>query len=397
GGTTWESVTDGLSNPGVAGVVVSPTNGNIVYVLTGDGDSYSPGYLVYDYGSSRPSIGVFKSTDGGNSWTQTGSLYTGGDYEGHELAISPTDGNHLLAATSQGIYRTTNGGTTWTQVKTGEHWDVVFKPGSNTTVYASSGSGIFYSTDGGVTWNTATTDFSVAAAGRIQLAVSPANTNYVYAIGGATPAAGQFTGIFRSTNSGVSYTRRCNTPNVLGSEENGLDANNQGAYDLGITVKPSDENYVATCGLNVWVSNGSNGASSMVWSTKYREGYAGAANKYIHPDVHAVAYNPLNDNLYAATDGGFYRSTDDGTSWTNLSAGLITSQFYGMAMRDADADGDADGLQILAGAQDNGIKHRTVAGPTVFNHVICCDGYGSAISPDDPDVMYYNINSNFYR
>lgn len=397
GGTTWESVTDGLSNPGVAGVVVSPTNGNIVYVLTGDGDSYSPGYLVYDYGSSRPSIGVFKSTDGGNSWTQTGPLYTGGDYEGHELAISPTDGNHLLAATSQGIYRTTNGGTTWTQVKTGEHWDVVFKPGSNTTVYASSGSGIFYSTDGGVTWNTATTDFSVAGAGRIQLAVSPANTNYVYAIGGATPAAGQFTGIFRSTNSGVSYTRRCNTPNVLGSEENGLDANNQGAYDLGITVKPSDENYVATCGLNVWVSNGSNGASSMVWSTKYREGYAGAANKYIHPDVHAVAYNPLNDNLYAATDGGFYRSTDDGTSWTNLSAGLITSQFYGMAMRDADADGDADGLQILAGAQDNGIKHRTVAGPTVFNHVICCDGYGSAISPDDPDVMYYNINSNFYR
>jgi photosystem II stability/assembly factor-like uncharacterized protein len=399
GGTTWASVTDGLVNPGVAGVAISPTNGNIVYILTGDGDSYTPGYLVYDYGSSRPSSGVFKSTDGGTSWTQMGSLYTGGDYEGHRLTISGTNGNYLFATTSQGIYRTTDGGTTWTQVKTGEHWDIEFKPGSDSTIYASSGSAIFYSTQGGRsgTWNTATTDFSVASAGRIELAVSAANSNYVYALGGATPAAGQFTGIFRSTNSGVDYTRRSNTPNILGSEENGSDGNNQGAYDLGITVKPTDASYLATCGLNVWVTSASNGGTTMVWSTKYREGYAGAANKYIHPDVHEVRYNPLNNYLYAATDGGFYRSTDDGTSWTNLSAGLATSQFYGMSMRDKNGNGEADEIQILAGAQDNGIKHRTTSGGSVFNHVICCDGYGTAISADNSNDLYYNINSSFYR
>lgn len=399
GGSTWNSVTDGLSNPGVGGVAVSPTNGNIVYVLTGDGDSYNPGYLVYDYGSSRASIGVFKSTDGGTSWTQTGPLYTGGDYEGHRLTVSGSNGNYLFAATSQGIYRTTDGGTNWTQVKTGEHWDIKFKPGDDSVVYASSGTAIFYSTQGGRsgTWLTATTDFSVTGAGRIELAVSAANPNYVYALGGATPAAGQFTGIFRSTNSGISYTRRCNTPNILGSEENGLDGNNQGAYDLGITAKPTDAEYVATCGLNVWVSNGSNGASSMVWSTKYREGYAGAANKYIHPDVHAVAYNPLNNYLYAGTDGGIYRSTDDGTSWTNLTNNLITTQFYGLAMRDADADGEGNGVGFLAGAQDNGMKHRTDGGSSIFDHVICCDGYGTAIDADDANVLHMNINSSYYR
>lgn len=398
GGSSWASVTDGLANPGVAGVAISPTNGNVVYLLTGDGDSYSPGYLVYDYGSSRASIGVFKSTDGGTTWTQTGDLYTGGDYEGHRLTVSNNNGNFLLAATSQGIYRTTNGGTSWEQVKTGEHWDIKFKPGNDSVVYATSGSAIFYSNNGGRsgTWNTATTDFSVAAAGRIELGVSENNANYVYALCG-NAAAGSYVGIFRSTNSGVSYTRRSNTPNILGSEENGLDGNDQSAYDLGITVKPSDANFIATCGLNVWVSSASNGGTAMVWSTKYREGYAGAANKYIHPDVHAVAYNPLNDNLYAATDGGFYRSTDDGVSWTNITNTISTTQFYGMAMRDADADGDGDGVGFLAGAQDNGMKHRLNSGASNFDHVICCDGYGTAIDPDDPDVLYMNINDGFYR
>jgi hypothetical protein len=397
GGTSWVSVTDGLANPGVAGIAISPVNGSLLYLLTGDGDSYNSGFLVFQYGSSRLSSGVFKSTDGGTSWTPTGTLFAG-DYEGHRLTASPTNGNFLLAATSQGIYRTINGGSSWEQVQTGEYWDIKFKPGSDSVVYASTGSGIFYSNNGGRlgTWVAATTDFSVAAATRIELAVTPNNVNYVYALGGAS-AAGSFTGIFRSVNSGVSYTRRSNTPNILGSEENGLDGSNQGNYDLGITAKPTDAEFIATCGLNVWVSSASNGGSAMVWSTKYREGYAGAANKYIHPDVHAVAYNALNNNLFACSDGGVYRSTDDGLSWTNITNSISTGQYYGMAMRDADADGDGDGVGFLAGAQDNGMKHRPDSGPTVFDHIICCDGYGTAIDADNPDILYMNINSSYYK
>lgn len=397
GGTTWASVTDGLTNPGVAGIAISPTNGNVIYILTGDGDSYNPGYLVYDYGSSRASSGVYKSTDGGTTWTQTGALFTGGDYEGHRLRVSPTNGNYLFATTSQGIYRTIDGGTTWTQVKSGEHWDIEFKPGNDSVVYATSGSGIFYSTGGGRsgTWNTSTTDFSVASARRIELAVSANNANYVYALCGAA-GSGTFTGIFRSTNSGVDYTRRTNTPNILNSSTTGAGTGEQSDYDLGICVKPNNAEIIATCGLCVWRSNGANGGTTMVSSTIYRESF-GAASAYIHPDVHDVQYNPLNNNLYAASDGGFYRSTDDGVTWTNLSAGLSTSQFYGMTIRDTDGDGDADGLQILAGAQDNGIKYRPSSGSSIFNHVICCDGYGVAASADNTNNIYYNINNGFYK
>lgn len=397
GGSNWASVSDAVGALGISGIAISPTNGNVIYILTGDGDSRTPGYLVYDYGSAPECMGVYKSIDGGTTWTKTGVLYAGaGDFEGHRLSISPTNGNFLLAATNQGIYKTTNGGTTWTQVKTGEHWDVKFKPGNDNVVYATSGNSIFYSTTAGDlgTWTTATSDFSTSGSGRINLAVTAANSAYVFAVCGNSYTGG-FTGVFRSTNSGVSYVRRCNTPNILGKLEDGSDAGDQTAYDLGITVDPASVLNVATCGLNVWTS--SNGGGNFAWSTKYREGYAGAANKYIHPDVHAIEYNPINGYLYAGSDGGIYRSIDDGVSWTNLNTGVATSQFYGMAMQDTNGDGEADGLNLLAGAQDNGIKYRPTGGGSVFGHVICCDGYGVAIAPDNSNNIYFNFNDLFAK
>ncbi|MBL7727472.1 MAG: hypothetical protein JNM68_07305 [Dinghuibacter sp.] len=182
----------------------------------------------------------------------------------------------------------------------------------------------------------------------------------------------------------------------MNSSITGTGTGEQSDYDLGICVKPNNAEIIATAGLNVWRSSGANGGSTMINSSIYRESQ-GPASSYIHPDVHDVQYNPLNNTLYAATDGGFYSSTDDGATWTNISAGIATSQFYSMAMRDTDGNGEADGLQILSGAQDNGIKHRTTAGGSVFNHVICCDGYGVAIDADNPNRLFYNINQNLYR
>ena len=398
GGASWTSMTDALSNPGIAAIAISPTNGNVIYILTGDGDSHVPGYFVYDHGASAASGGCFRSIDGGGTWVKMGDLYTGVDgYTCHKLAISETNENYLFATTTKGIYRTVNGGDSWTQVKTGMDWDIKFKPGSDSTIYATSDSAIFYSTQGGRinTWDTATTNFSIDRSGRIELAVSANSPSYVYALCG-NASVGSFTGIFRSGNSGVDYTRKCNTPNILGSTESGSDYDDQSVYDLGITVKPTNAEFVATAGLTVWVSNGNNGATSMVWSTKYREGNAGAANKYIHPDVHAVAYNPLDNNLYAVSDGGIFRSTDDGTSWTDLSAGITNTQLYGMSMKDTDGDGDADGLAIISGAQDNGIKYRSGLGST-FSHLYCCDGASTAINGLHPATLYMAINNGIYK
>jgi hypothetical protein len=399
GGTTWNMITGSLPALGVSALAISAAAPATIYLLTGDGNSFGSGFAVYNYGSSLPCIGIYKSTDGGVTWTKASNIYNGtGNFVGHQLSVSSTNANYIYAATNQGLYRSTDGALTWQQVRTGNHWDVELKPGNDSTVYTSQGGVVAYSAQGGRggTFSNATFDFDISSAARIELAVSGNNNNYVYALCSGVPAFGEYKGLFRSVNSGAAFARRSNTPNIFSSSKTGNDIDDQSTYDLALCVKPTDANFVLTGGLCVWRSNGSNGGSSMVYSTVYRESF-GTATEYIHPDVHAVLYNPLNGYIYAATDGGIYRSINDGVAWVNLSAGVSTTQFYHFSMRDANADGEMDGTQILGGAQDNGIKYRPNNSATVFNHLVCCDGFGSAIKPNNPNVLYYNSNDLFLK
>ncbi|NOT50169.1 MAG: hypothetical protein HOP10_02720 [Chitinophagaceae bacterium] len=397
GGTTWTDIGMGLPG-GAACIEVARSNGNVIYVFTGDGDSHYSGTLVFGYDLSPISGGVFKSTDAGATWTKVTDMYTGpNDLVGHNMAISENNSNYLFAATDQGLYRTTDGGTTWTQVRTGNHYDVEFRPYNDSVVYASTASNVYYSIDGGRsgTWVTSTFDFSPAA-NRIDLAVRKNNlsaqSTFVYALSGQVTAAGQHRGLFLSTDGGATYTRQSNTPNIFGTQTGGGGSTDQTRYDLGICVRPDNVNTIATAGCCVWRST--NGGSTMTYSTTYRESL-GPLAAYIHPDVHDVEYNPVNNNLYACTDGGVYRSTDDGVTWTDLSDGLAGSQFYHMGMQDEDGDGDMDGIMIVAGAQDNGIKYRTSGGS--WRHIVCCDGYGAVINGNDDDWIVMNINNPYYQ
>lgn len=129
-----------------------------------------------------------------------------------------------------------------------------------------------------------------------------------------------------------------------------------------------------------------NGGSSFSSLTTYRE----SGGNYIHPDVHDVAFNPLNNYLYAATDGGFYRSTDDGSSWAALFNGIGTTQFFHFD--------DFDGSQytLLGGCQDDGIKYRT-ANSSTFSHILCCDGFDAAIDYTDQTKGYVSMNSSIFK
>ena len=231
-GTSWTNLTDHLPSLGISGIVVSHANANTIYILTGDGDSNTGGF-VEEFGYMRESVGVLKSTDGGLSWALTGTFPdVVGQYTGYRLTQSPTNANVLLATTTDGLYRTTNGGTSWTQVRAGKHYDVVFKPGSSTKVYATDPGDFIYSDDGGATWETdATFDVALCGTGRVEIAVAPSNTPKVYLL--AAPAGtGTFCGLYLSTNSGASFVRQSNTPNVLGSADDGLDNDDQSSYDL---------------------------------------------------------------------------------------------------------------------------------------------------------------------
>ncbi len=381
GGSNWTAVSSFIPSLGISGIVVDHSDPNTLYVLTGDGDTYGDNYLVVLAGYHRLSVGVLVSYDAGTTWQQTGELFNG-EYVGYRLVQHPTDEDILLAATSEGIYRTTNGGTTWTQEYSDKTFDIEFKPGTPSRVYASGEGSFVYSTNTGNTWNTgATFNYSLCAGERVELAVTPDWNSKVYLLAGPKKSGNTFCGFFVSTNSGVSFTRLCNSPNVLGKENGDGD---QSYYDMGLAVSPTDDKMVIAAGLCTYRST--NGGSTFVSATTYRE----SGGNYIHPDIHSVEYNPLNNYLYALGDGGIHRSTNNGQTYTDLYTGLNTAQFYGLA------DYDANQYALLAGCQDNGVKYKT-ANSSAFYHIYCCDGADAIIDYSNQSKGYAVVNKGVKR
>ena len=167
-------------------------------------------------------------------------------------------------------------------------------------MYASTQTNVFLSTDNGITW-TATTDpnFPIGNSSRIELAVSPANDRWVYAIAGddAGPVQG-FIGLYRSADHGVSWNQQSNTPNILSSRFNGSGATGQAFYDLALAVNPSNLAVVNAGGVNAWRSV--NFGNSWTLSSHWREDSVAAYGVgYTHADIHHLEYN--NGNLYSVS------------------------------------------------------------------------------------------------
>src|SRR5688572_22137748 len=385
GGSTWTNLTDGLPSLGVSGFVVSNANTNIMYMLTGDGDS-SAGGLVEQFGYMRQSVGVLKSTDGGESWQPTGTFpATIKPFVAYLLVQSPTNPKVLLAATNSELYQTTNGGVTWIKRVTQKHYDVAFKPGDGTRAYSTVDGDFWMSTNGGVSWSSNSTyDFDPAdcafGPGRVEIATTPIDPSRVYLLAGPVTVWGGFCGLYLSTDSGASFTRQSNTPNILGRSDTGNDGFSQSFYDLAITCRNDWAPSIAIGGLTVWRSTN----EGVTWSkgTSFNED---GSFPYIHPDVHDVAYNPINDWLYAATDGGFFRSQDFGVTWTDLSPTIETSQYYHMCGWDGDIN------KLMGGLQDNGVKYR-LSNSSAFYHISGGDGFDVVFNPDTGEPRFSTNN-----
>ncbi len=376
GGTNWTAISSFIPSLGISGIVVDHSDPNTIYVLTGDGDSFIYNSLVFKSGYSQFSVGVLVTHDGGTTWEQTGQLSTLDEWVGYRLIQHPTDANILIAATSDGIYRTTDGGATWVQEYWGRFYDIEFKPGSPSQVYASGKQKYYYSTDTGNIWHSATFDYPLCY-GRDEIAVTPDAPDNVYLFAGPKNAGNTFCGFYKSTDSGVHFYRQSNSPNILGDENGNYD---QSEYDMGLAVSPTDDQTVIAAGVIIYKST--NGGSTFNNATFYRE----SGGIYIHPDIHSVAFNPLNGYLYAGSDGGFYRSTDNGATWSDLYDGIHTTQFYHLD------DYDANQYAMLAGAQDNGLKYKT-ANSSNFSHIYCCDGFDVVINYNDQTKGYGVINN----
>ena len=391
GGSSYSCLTDHLPTIGCSGLVVDYSNTSTLYMLTGNGDNGN-GSLVTRSGYRHSCVGVYKSTDGGVSWKVTGPLAASGTYVGYQLSQSPTDPQVLMAATTDGIYRTTNGGTSWTRTTaSGVFHDVKFKPNSGSIAYCIGSVGnvmrFYYSTNGGANWMVANFDKSIANANRGSIGVSPAANKNVYLIlGPGSLPGGVYTGCFVSTDEGKNFTRRHNATDIyLNAEGRGQD---QSGYDNCITVKPSNANVLVTGGLVIFRST--NGGTNFSQMTTYLDGVTQERDDYIHPDVHAVAFNPLDNKLYACTDGGVFVSTNDGANWSRKYNSLAASQIFHLSKLNGSS------TQFMMGNQDNGI-HTRYSDNSDFTQTIQGDGFDMDFFDNTNNRFFAVVNTKVYK
>ena len=404
-GVSWSNIGSFIPSLGVSGIVISHNDPNTIYVLTGDGDGFNSGGFNYSYGYVRYSVGILKSTDGGQSFQKTGDLpgSTGTKYVGFNLVQDPNNANVLMATTDRGIYKTSDGGATWTQcdfLNMGDQrrvYDIEYKPGSSTIVYCTardddSDCRFFKSTDGGATFSQVLISFMEDAT-RIEIAVTPANASYVYLLAGPgymesnNNTNNTFKGLFRSTNSGDNFTKQSDSPDILGYDDALSTFGHQSDYDLALAASPTNANTIIAGGLVVWRST--NGGTSWSEIVDYWEDIDNS--NYIHADVHHLIYNPSSNALYASTDGGVSVSTDNGDNWANLFNGLSCTQFYHFEASNEDAE-------TWGGTQDNGTLIRSGTS-SIFDKFDGGDGY-DVLTDKAPagnnDDSYWVINKSIW-
>ncbi|HET9314797.1 MAG TPA: hypothetical protein VFQ51_04370 [Vicinamibacteria bacterium] len=350
-GVTWAPKFDTQPTLSVGDIAIDHTNSQIVYAATSD----SFGYGVPFWGGTY-SVGVRKSTDGGNTWAATGLNWTVGQNRTiRRLVIHPTDGKILLAATSNGLHRTTDAGATWKQIWATSTFDAEFQHNNGNIVYATT-TQVLKSTDAGATFGAGA---APCAGSRYNIEIARSNPKVLYTL--CTNGTVQ-----RSTDAGVTWAATTAPGVTL-----------YGYYDNVLAVSPVNEKVAYVAGFNMKKTTD----SGATWSTVPVAG---------HVDNHALEFFPGSGTvILSGNDGGLFKTINAGTTWTSLNKGLAITQFYRM---NAAA---TSGNTILAGAQDNG-NMKLAAG--VWSNVTNADGMDVFIDRTNAAIMYAGIqNGVFYR
>ena len=326
-GTSWKVTgTDVMPYHKEATVCLDYRDSNIIYLGTGDPNYYNAGY------------GVWKSTDGGATFTQSDSGM--GNKLVDELLMSPTNDSVLIAVTNNGIYKTYTAGKYWVhKMNSGKFTDMDFKPGSNgRVIYACTRDSMYRSDDAGETWVTVTAGFYIpGGAGGLgmRIAVTPADTNIVFL--GMVANRGS---LFKSNDGGHSF-HVVKDSFALSITGYGTTDGGQGDYNFDFNIDPIDTNTIYWVSHNTWRSTLGGIPSSWQLLTHWWE--------IVHTDMHHITFDPNNlTHIYNANDGGVWLSSDSGTNWSPKSDGLDATEIAPAASSRLDLN------TISIGTQDNG-------------------------------------------
>jgi len=378
-GISWQPLFEDEGSYAIGVVELDPVNPNTVWVGTGENNSQRS----VAYGD-----GVYKSLDGGKTWKNMGLKNSG---HISMIRIDPSASDTVWVAAQgplwnsggdRGLYKTTDGGESWTQIldidpDTGVN-EFVIDPADPDVIVASSyqrrrhvwtlinggpGSAVHKTTDGGKTWRKISEGMPEGDLGRIGLAAAPTAPNVLYAI---IEADEKGKGVYRSTDFGESWEKRSDRMTTSPQYYNEL------------FVDPNDADVVYS--VDTFTSRSEDGGKT--WNSISFESR--------HVDDHVVWIDPNNSShLFIGGDGGMYESWDRGDSWRHVS-NLPVTQFYR-----GTPDNDAPFYNVCGGTQDN----STLCGPvrTQYTDGITNadwwiaqfgDGFKTQFDPDDANIVY---------
>ncbi len=377
-GTTFEPVFDKYGSYSIGAVALNPANSHEVWVGTGEANSQRS----VSYGD-----GVYKSEDDGRSFKCVGLKHS------EHIAVilfDPRDSKTVYVAAQgplwsgggdRGLYKTTDGGNSWNRIlsvseNTGVT-DVVLDPRYPDILYAASyqrrrhrwtmidggpESALYKSSDAGKTWNKLTSGLPVGDLGRIGIAISPVNPDILYA---TVEAADDKGGIFRSTDRGETWERR--NPHVETQ-----------MYYGRMICDPFSADRIYVPGTFLMVSDD---GGKTIYQLPIRN---------VHVDNHTIWPDPENrEHFLMGGDGGVYESYDQWKTWT-FRSNLPTVQFYHVS-----ADNTLPFYYVYGGTQDNasfGGPSRTINASGIVNsdwiHTTGGDGFKTVVDPTNPDIVY---------
>jgi photosystem II stability/assembly factor-like uncharacterized protein len=420
-GTTWTPIFENMVTAAIGDIALAPSDQNIVWVGTGEHNIFR---------SSQAGVGVFKSADGGKTWTHMGLADTNTI---SRILVHPANpdvvyvaagGHEWTKNADRGVYKTVDGGKTWEKVlyvndETGAY-DLVMDPRSSDTLYAAmwqrtrqkwndprtfpnhTGSGLFKTTDGGKTWAPINTGLpKVEFRGRIGLDLCLTRPDTLYALvdnyelrettqaeldsvrGYYDPGKGFIKGatVYRSDDGGASWTQ----VSGLTPQQKTFMQQHSGTYGWvfgQIRVDPNDPETSYIMGVPFSASKDGGKTYASI------RGYGG--------DNHALWIDPANSNyLLKGCDQGLTVSYDKGKSWRDFQNGLPVCQFFNLNYDMATP------FKVYGSMQDHGSFRGKVdlslgrdrIRAQEFEGAPGGEGSNHAIDPANPDIVY---SAGFY-
>jgi len=433
GGQSWISSFTTYANIATNALAMDPVDSQILYAGTGEG---------YFGHNSIEGDGIYKTTDGGNSWSHLDSSLI--NHTVNDIVISYANNNNIYAATAHGVFKSTDGGATWLheindssdggcldiEIKKEHHVDYLFVSCGTlgeATIYRN-----INAMDSQNFWQVVMS--GDPDMGRTTLAIAPSNQDVVYALSASNETDPDkihgLYAVYKTTDNGNSWSTRTHNQvsdkpsRALLSEpvrtsfvECGFGSTNayssQGWHNNSITVDPMDENKVWAGGVSLFRSDD----AGFFWGlASYWPGRS--SDHYVHADIHDIVFHPNydgvnNTTLFVANDGGIFKTDNPNANvattanafpdpplcgpffidvdWQSLNNGYAVTQFnHGAVFPDGD--------EYWGGTQDNGFLKGSQSTGLQWQLISSGDGSHVEINDQNTDILYANsIGMNFKK